>query len=239
MKELPNEIAATADFEFAALRAAQNYRRALLKLFQPHLHGRVIEIGAGVGQFTELLGKLPQIRHLLAIEPDSRFCAEFRKALPGQTLLEGIITSMPEPEPWNGIVSINVLEHIRDDEDELGNYFKLLREQRGKLCLFVPARQEIYAPMDQDVGHHRRYSRPELRKKLERAGFKPLQLHYFNFTGYFLWWLNFCVLKQRKFNVGSVQLFDRFIFPCTFGLESRVCWPPIGQSLVAVARADG
>ena len=237
MKELPNESAATADFEFAALRAARNYRQALLKLFAPHLSGRVIEIGAGVGQFTELLGRQPQIRQLLAIEPDSRFCKEFRKSLPNQALLEGIITTMTDPVSWNGIVSINVLEHIREDEEELGNYFKLLREQRGKLCLFVPARQEIYAPMDKDVGHHRRYSRPELRTKLERAGFKPLQLHYFNFTGYFLWWLNFCVLRQRKFNIGSVGLFDRFIFPCTFGLESHVCWPPFGQSLVAVAEA--
>ena len=121
----------------------------------------------------------------------------------------------------------------------MSNYFKLLCEQRGRLCLFVPARQEIYAPMDEDVGHHRCYARPELRTKLERAGFQPLQLHYFNFTGYSLWWLNFYVLRQRKFNVGSVQLFDRLIFPCTFGLESRVCWPPFGQSLVAVAMADG
>ena len=239
MKELPNESAATADFEFAALRAAQNYRRALLKLFAPHLRGRVIEIGAGVGQFTEQLIKLPQIQHLLAIEPDSRFCAEFRKTLPGQTLHEGIISSLTDAEPWNGILSINVLEHIREDEDELSAYFKLLCQQRGKLCLFVPARQEIYAPIDDDFGHHRRYSRPELRQKLERAGFKTLQLHYFNVTGYFLWWLNFCVFKQRKFNTGSVQLFDRYLFPCTFGLESNVCWPPFGQSLVAVAEAGG
>jgi hypothetical protein len=238
MKELPNESAATVDFEFSALRAAQNYRRSLLKLFEPHLRGRVIEVGAGVGQFTEQLIKLPQIQHLLAIEPDSGFCAEFRKALPSQPLFEGIITSMTEPGPWNGILSINVLEHIREDEDELSSYFKLLHRQRGKLCLFVPARQEIYAPIDNDFGHHRRYSRSELRKKLERAGFKQFRLHYFNLVGYFLWWLNFCVLRQREFDVRSIQLFDRLIFPCAFGLESHVCWPPFGQSLVAVALAD-
>ncbi len=239
MNEVPNESAATANFEFDALRAAQNYRRVLLEIFSPHLHGRVIEIGAGIGQFTEELVKLPPIQHLLALEPDTRFYPEFRKALPNQPLHEGIINTLNDPGPWHGILSINVLEHIREDEDELRAYARLLRNQRGKLCLFVPARPEIYAPIDKDFGHHRRYTRPELQKKLEQAGFKTVRLHYFNATGYFLWWLNFCVLRQRKFKVGSVRLFDRFIFPCTYGLESNLCWPPFGQSLIAVAEANG
>ena len=49
MSERPNEHARTANFEFAALRAAENYRRALVREFTPHLRGRVIEIGAGIG----------------------------------------------------------------------------------------------------------------------------------------------------------------------------------------------
>src|SRR5690349_14222269 len=104
MSERPNEIASTEDFEFNALREAHNYRRALQKMFAPHLRGRVIEIGAGCGQFTEQLRQLATINYLLAIEPDARFCAEFRKALPSQPLLEGIITNVTDPGPWNGIV---------------------------------------------------------------------------------------------------------------------------------------
>ena len=52
MSERPNESASTDDFEFNALREANNYRRALLKLFAPHMRGRVIEIVAGCGQIT-------------------------------------------------------------------------------------------------------------------------------------------------------------------------------------------
>jgi hypothetical protein len=103
MSERPNESATTDDFEFNALREANNYRRALLKMFAPHLRGRVIEIGAGHGQFTEQLRTVPAIDYLLAVEPDARFCAEFRKTLPGQPLVEGIITSITDPGPWNGI----------------------------------------------------------------------------------------------------------------------------------------
>jgi len=40
------------DFEFAALSEARNYRDALLREFAAHLRGRVLEVGAGVGQIT-------------------------------------------------------------------------------------------------------------------------------------------------------------------------------------------
>jgi SAM-dependent methyltransferase len=237
MNERPNEVASTKDFEFNALREAKNYRRALTKMFAPHLRGRIIEIGAGIGQFTAQLKQLPQIDHLLAIEPDPRFCREFRRTMPGQPLLEGVITSLTSPGPWNGIVSVNVLEHIREDENELLVYSNLLKDSRGRLCLFVPARQEIYAPIEIDFGHHRRYSRATLRSKLERAGFRIIELHYFNFIGYLAWWLTFRMMRRRTFNPGMVRLFDRLIFPIGFGLESRLMWPPVGQSLVAIAEA--
>ncbi len=238
MNERPNESASSADFEFTILREANNYRHAILSLFTPHLRGRVIEIGAGIGQFTELVRESRQIEHLLSVEPDPGFCAEFRKALPNQPLLEGTSASVTDPGQWNGILSINVLEHIREDENELARYSALLKKKRGKLCLFVPARREIFSPIEIDFGHHRRYSRTELRAKLEHAGFKIVRLHYFNFIGYFAWWLNFRVCRKRKFSLAMVRLFDRIILPLSFGVESRIGWPPIGQSLAAVAEAD-
>ena len=236
--EHPNEIAATEDFEFAALGEARNYRAALLESFGPWLQGRVIEVGAGIGQFTSSLAGLPGVRHLLSVEPDPRFCRKFRAALPERNLLEGTVEQIPTAEcKWDAILSINVLEHIRDDTAELARYRTLLGRARGHLCLFVPARPEIYAPIDRDFGHHRRYRRPELREKLEQAGFELVHLHYFNLIGYFAWWFNFCLRAQRTFDAGAVRFFDRMIFPPTCWLERRVCRPPFGQSLLAVARA--
>ncbi len=62
---------------------------------------------------------------------------------------------------------------------------------------------------------------------------------YYNFVGYFLWWLNFRVLAKRTFEVRAVRAFDRAIFPLVHGIESRLCPPPIGQSLIVVAMAGG
>jgi SAM-dependent methyltransferase len=235
--ENPNESASTEDFEFAALSQAKNYRNALIREFAPHLRGHVIEIGAGIGQITAHLRDLKAISRLLSVEPSASFASAFRQNYPGQSLVEGTIEDAKREEPWNAILSINVLEHIRDDERELNLYSSYLSKQNGAICLFVPARPEIYAPIDKDFGHHRRYTKGELKKKLEKARFKILRLNYFNSVGYFAWWLNFCFLKKRGFDIGSVRLFDRVIFPVVHGLESRLCRPPFGQSLLAVATA--
>src|SRR5262249_15798832 len=130
----------------------------------------------------------------------------------------------------------NVLEHIEDDVAELEAYARLLKDRNGALCLFVPARQEIYAPLDKDFGHFRRYSKRELKQKLQQAGFTPIRLHYFNLIGYFAWWISFRMLRQRSFSEASVRIFDGMIFPFQHKLESRIVRPPFGQNLLTIAR---
>jgi len=235
---IPNAAAATEDFEFLALSEARNYPRALVQEFRPVLRGSIIEIGAGIGQMTRLIRPLPEITRLLSIEPHAPFAARFREALPEAELIEGTIANAPAGEPWDAILSVNVLEHIQADEAELAAYRKLLAPQRGALCLFVPAGPEIYAPIDRDFGHFRRYTRPELKRKLEAAGFTMERLFYYNWVGYFAWWANFRVLKKREFEIAKVRAFDRLIFPVVHTLESSLFRPPLGQSLLAIARAS-
>jgi len=232
-----SELASSANFEFAALQAARRYRAALMREFGPHLRGRVLEIGAGVGQMTGLLGKLPAVQSLVAIEPAAGFCRQLRAALPGQAVIQGTAESVRPGGQWHAIVSINVLEHIAPDDQELRRYQSLLAPAHGVLCLFVPARPEIYAALDRDFGHHRRYTRPGLRGQLERAGFEILRLDYFNILGYFAWWFSFCLLGRRRFDVGAVRFYDRFLFPAVYWGESRLGRPPIGQNLIVAARA--
>ena len=234
---LPRDGATAEDFEFRALEEAKNYRAALVSEFQSFLKGQVLEVGAGIGQITQHLLELPGVQRLASVEPDPKFCIKHRAQFPGYELYEGTVEAIPPDEPWDAILSINVLEHIGDDAAELRSYQGLLRQNRGVFCLLVPARQEIYAPIDRSFGHFRRYGRPELRNKLEAAGFEILDLYYFNFVGYFAWWLNFAVLQKQNFEPKKVRFYDRMIFPITYFLETRLLRPPFGQSLIAIARA--
>lgn len=237
MTQQSNAAIQSADFEFAALREARNYRAALLRDFHPYLRGNVLEVGAGIGQITTGLRQNSEIHKLLSIEPNSGFCAQLRAQLPQHDLLQGTIGDLQSETEWNTIVSINVLEHIESDREELAAYHRVLQPTHGALCLFVPARPEIYAPLDKDLGHFRRYTKLGLRTKLEEAGFKIVRFRYYNFVGYFAWWASFCLLKKRSIDVAAVRLFDRVIFPMVHGFESHICPPPIGQSFMVSAIA--
>lgn len=235
-ERMVNWHAVNADFEFAALKEARNYRRALIREMSHFLTGRVIEVGSGVGQMTESLRRLAGIRELQCLEPDAGISAEFRRRLPGQALIEGTAANVKRND-WDAIVSANVLEHIERDEDELKAYARLLHLRGGALCLFVPARPELFAQIDEDFGHFRRYTKKGLKTSLERAGFAVEKIRYYNFSGYFAWGLMFRLLRRRAFNGKAVRLYDRLVFPVMNFLETAVCSPPFGQSLFVVARA--
>jgi SAM-dependent methyltransferase len=219
------------EFEFEPLSEARNYRQAILSVFGPYARGETLEVGCGVGQFTQDLRQFSPGAKITGVEPDPSFHAPFRQNNPNVPLLTGLASEVPGQ--WDCIVGVNVLEHIKEDEREIGVYHRLLREG-GHLCIFVPARQEIYAPVDAKFGHFRRYSLPQLRARLEAGGFKVVKLEYFNLIGYFSWWFVCKVLGSQKFSSGSVRLFDRWILPVSLTL-GRALGNPIGQSLIVVA----
>lgn len=233
----PNINATSEDFEFAALSEARNYRKSIIKHFSPYIKGRVMEVGAGIGQTSEEILAIPDITELVGVEPDQGFQNAFRERLPHIRLIEGTTSDLPESEEFDAAVLVNVLEHIEKDVEELIQLRKFLKERNGHLCLLVPARQEIYSNLDAHFGHFRRYSTTEIRSKLVQAGFKITQLSYFNSVGYLAWWLRFKLMGSMSFDVAQVRLYDQRIFPVVNWLETNICRPPIGQSVIAIAKA--
>lgn len=233
----PNTTASTEDFEFAALSEAKNYRQAIVSEFAPYLKGRILEVGVGIGQTSEAILSLPGVTELVGVEPDERFQQGFSQRLPHIRLLGGTTADLEKAESFDGAVMVNVLEHIEDDFEELVRVKDILSPNNGHLCLLIPARQEIYSKLDSHFGHFRRYSRRDLQNKLERAGFKIHRLSYFNFVGYFAWALRFRLMGSMTFDIDQVRLFDQRVFPRAHWVESRICRPPIGQSLIAIAQA--
>jgi SAM-dependent methyltransferase len=222
------------DFEFRALIHAVQYREWIRSIFQPYLHGRVLEVGCGVGQFTRHLLMTPGIAALDALEPDDALAAQFAITDSRVTRHSGFSQQFADPGIFDAVVSINVLEHIERDDPELDQYAHILKPGTGHLCILVPGRKELYSPIDRKFGHWRRYTTAELNGKLERAGFRPLYVRYFNLVGYFTWLLNFRLMGSLSFSESSVQFFDRFIVPVAKAIDGAGV-RPIGQSVVAIA----
>lgn len=228
----------SAMFELAAMAEARNYTRAILGEFAPYLHGTVAELGAGMGNCTVLLHRYPDVSRLVAVEPDPRLCQQLKQRIPEAVVVQGTIESLSVQSTWNALVSVNVLEHVPDDAAELGGYHRLLVVGRGCLCLFVPARPELYAPIDRQFGHIRRYTPGGLIDRVRHAGFEIVHWRYYNGPGYLIWGLTFRFLRRRSFNPRAVRAFDRFFFPWIHLIETHFLRPPIGQSLLLVGRAS-
>lgn len=234
----PNQFAKFGDFEFSTLQQACFYRKAIAREFSPYLKGKVIDMGAGIGQMSTLFAEIVGNENLCAVEPDSRFASIFRKDHPDISLVEGTAANLPTGTFCDTITSVNVLEHIENHVAELSEYRKLLAPTGGYLCLLVPARPEIFSPIDRDFGHFRRYTKFSMSQALDAAGLTVQKMFYFNFIGYFAWLFNFRLLRSRSFNPTMVRMFDRFIFRWAHGLENKFARPPFGQSLVAISRAS-
>src|ERR1017187_9303534 len=100
--------AGTGNFEFEALLSAENYRRALVREFTPYLGNRVVEVGAGIGQMTELFARVPGVTTTLAVEPDPKYARQFRLRLPNLPLFEGTAAQVTGEKTPTRIVCINV-----------------------------------------------------------------------------------------------------------------------------------
>jgi SAM-dependent methyltransferase len=230
---------AEADVELASvlenLDDASNYVTWIGEQFIPHLHGRVLEVGAGHGTFSGLLAD--HADELVITDPSPRAAEILRTTFRGRphvTVEADDLERAASRGPFDTIVLFNVLEHIDDDEKALVCLHEALAPG-GKLCLFVPAFELLYSEFDRQIGHHRRYTIRVLAQRLRGAGLEPLETRYMNSAGFLAWLVTARMLRRTPTQHGLVQTYDRFVVPVIRASERRVR-PPLGQSVVSVSR---
>ena len=74
----------------------------------------------------------------------------------------------------------------------------------GTAVVLVPQDPTIYGTLDAVLGHHRRYTKADLKSKMEQAGFEVRDIFEFNRITRPGWILNGRVLKRSSF--GRIQL---------------------------------
>ncbi|HBC44631.1 MAG: hypothetical protein UX08_C0001G0064 [Candidatus Collierbacteria bacterium GW2011_GWB1_45_35] len=227
------------------------YNRWLISHFSLYFGRVILEIGSGQGTLSKLL---PTNSIIILSDIFPAYLTRLKKIFTDPVINLNIEKETPANliGKMDTIFSSNVFEHIENDKQAFANCFKLL-EPQGRLLLFVPARPEIFGKLDEQMGHYRRYTKNELRKKVEAAGFEVEKIYYANLLGYFLWWGRGKVLPLvtkvchsrpdresiRLINIPkSDKLFSRvfewLIVPLLY-LEKYI-HPPFGQSLVLIAK---
>jgi SAM-dependent methyltransferase len=135
---------------------------------------RLLDVGCGTGGTMDRLRDFGEVWGLdtepLALE----LCRER-----GHTnLVQASATEMPFPDNhFDGIVALDVLEHIDDHEGAAREIQRVLKPG-GTLVVTVPAYQSLWSRHDVALHHQRRYRAPQMKALLERAGFSVERCTY-------------------------------------------------------------
>jgi SAM-dependent methyltransferase len=216
---------------------ADNYNAWLLDRGRPYLGRRVLDVGAGIGTFTELAAAGREL--VVALEPEADFAAALRRRFaerPNVLVIEAEAEApKAELEPFDSVLCFNVLEHIADDEGALRHFHSQLMPG-GHLLLLVPAHPFLFGAIDRSVHHERRYKRETLRRLLEQCGFSVRTIIYVNPLGALGWLVSGRLLGRGQIPKGPLRLYDSLVTVLR-ALDRLEL--PFGLSVWAVARRDG
>ncbi|HVL97946.1 MAG TPA: class I SAM-dependent methyltransferase [Egibacteraceae bacterium] len=215
------------------LRQAVRYRRWLASFATPWLGPRPLEVGSGLGDYAAEWA--PWVQVFTASEGDVQRLELLRARFAGdpRVRVRALLAPITENADHSAVVAYNVLEHIADDVEALRGFARLLASG-GRVILVVPAFTFAMSRFDREIGHFRRYRRPDLVAALDAAGLRLVCLHYVNAPGLLAWTVGMRILRMRPAAGPALSVWDRLV--PAFAAVERWVPPPFGQSVFAVAR---
>ena len=233
------EASTTAQYTLAdqqLMQKAERYFAWQAGMALEQIGQRIIEVGCGTGNFTRHLLDRQQVIGLDVVEE----CVSLlRERLGNPANLEARVLDvqdrkfldLKEARP-DTIVCLNVLEHIRDHRLALEHMHAVL-PHGGRAIFLLPAFESLYGPIDQNLGHFRRYSKAGWSALAESSGFRVRVSRYFNFPGFFGWWANARIFRKERQSASQIEFFDSKVVPVIRMVESWI-EPPVGQSIFTV-----
>lgn len=200
---------------------------------------KILDVGCGAGLLTKELEKYGLV---YGIDPEPEAVSFTRRRGANAEVVS--IEAYQNPENFDLVVALDILEHCLDDKIAIENVNRLLKPG-GLAIIFVPAFKIFWSEQDKISHHFRRYTYSELESKFKNAKFKTIKQSYFNF---FLAppilvirkTLNFLGIKtgtEFKLNNRFLNSILKTIFMCEYFLLPHIKFP-FGVSLLGVYKKD-
>lgn len=182
-------------WDLETLARARRLGDWMFEQFAPYVGAEAVEVGAGIGTYSERL-LAAGVERLLLIEPEPACVGRLRERFGADPRVEVSDDGLPGSPALaqragqvDLVVCQNVLEHIEPDFAAVAAMAGALRPG-GHLSLLVPAHPRLYGPLDRAYAHHRRYTRERLRSAVGLAGLRVVDLYSFNLLGVPGWWVS-------------------------------------------------
>lgn len=208
---------------------AQCWKHYFTAIISPFIRGDVVEVGAGIGSNTNLLISNSQPRSWLAIEPDQNQAKVLANtiAVPSRC---GTVFDLPLHE-YDTVLYIDVLEHIKNDREELIRAAERLRPG-GHIVVLAPAHMYLYSQFDRSIGHFRRYQRADLEQLTPPACEIEMSI-YLDSVGWLASLGNRAFLRQSLPTLRQILLWDRVLVRLSRFVD-RLCFYRAGKTVVVV-----
>jgi glycosyltransferase involved in cell wall biosynthesis len=220
----------------ARLNRAPRFTRWMAETIKPYVGERVLEIGAGTGNLTENL--VPRSFYM-ASDINSQYLSRLEKLRQTRPYLRVQRTDAAQQdtypaEQFDTVVCLNVVEHLHDDVGALRNIRHAL-DEHGRAVILVPNGPALFGSLDKVLGHYRRYTREQLIRACEDAGFTIQTLLKFNRIGAPGWWWNGKVLKRETFGLWQMKLLN-WLVPFVRPIDRFLPFPHL--SWIAILQAN-
>lgn len=142
----------------------------------------ILDAGCGTGKMMERLSKYGKVTGIDYSELALSYCR--RRGL--ADLQQGSITELPfVDQTFDVITCFDVLYHlnVKSDDAALREFYRVSKSQ-GLVLINVPAFEFLKSEHDISVQTRKRYTRAELKHKVELAGFKIRKITYLNFLAF-------------------------------------------------------
>jgi SAM-dependent methyltransferase len=213
----------------------------IMHLFDGHIGKDVLEIGSGTGAIAEWL--VQSGCHVTAVEPEPILARRVRARFTGNSDITVIESDSlfafdkftKDNKKFDTVIYVSVLEHINDDLREF-EAAKSVLSGGGKLLIFVPALPILYAPIDADTGHVRRYTKSRFKQLARDSGMDIVSLNYFETVGIIPYFIVYKLLRRRAITNSSTGFYNNFILPASLAIYRLTRGRLVGKNLVLIAR---
>ena len=216
-------------FELEHFDSASNFREYQVSLISKYIKGNFAEVGAGTGGLVPYYKKF--LKKITLLEPEKKLFKILKKSFSSKRVKIKNNTVDKLKNNFDTIIYYDVLEHIKNDLEEVKKASKKLKKN-GYLIISVPAYQAFYSEFDKSVGHYKRYNKKDFIKFEKKTNLRIEKLAYYDSVGFLFLVLN-KIFYLKQTNLKNKIFLWNLLIPVSKLIDS-LTFNMFGKSLLCV-----